>query len=46
MERTFVRKILTQTDVRVIIYPEQKMTRLTNGVGSPRRVITYIMIAD
>ena len=36
MERTFVRKILTEQMFGVIIYPEQKMTRLTNGVGPPQ----------
>ena len=46
MERTFVRKTLTEQMFGVIIYPEQKMTRLTNGVGAPRRVTTYIMIAE
>lgn len=36
MERTFVRKTLTEQTFGVIIYPEQKMTRLTNGVGPPQ----------
>ena len=46
MERTFVRKILTEQTFGVIIYPEQKMTRLTNGVGAPQTSQNTYNIAE
>lgn len=46
MERTFVRKMLTEQTFGFNIYPDPKKTRLTNGVGAPQTSQNTYNIAE